>query len=52
MLAENKTKNANYIRIVSVLKSMRNNGTITSKEYVRAKKYYFDLIGADIIIVD
>ena len=52
MLAENKTKNANYIRIVLVLRSMRNSGTITSKEYVKAKKYYCDLTGADIIIVD
>lgn len=52
MIAENKTKNANYLRIVSILKTMRDNQTITAKEYNRAKKYYGDLTGADIIIAD
>ena len=52
MLAENKTNNANYLRIISILKSMRNNGIITFREYICAKKYYCKLTGADIIIVD
>ena len=52
MISENQTKNANYLRIVSILKMMRDNQTITAKEYTRAKKYYGDLIGADIIIAD
>lgn len=52
MISENQTKNANYLRIICILKSMRDNQTITAKEYARAKKYYGDLTGADIIIAD
>ena len=52
MIAEKRTKNANYLRIVSILKMMRDNQTITVKEYDRAKKYYSDLTGADLIIVN
>ncbi len=52
MLAENATKNANYIKMVSVLKSLREDGIITRIEYQKAKKYYKKLTGADIIITD
>jgi len=51
MLAENKTKNANFLRVVAMLKSLLDRGDITPKEYDRAKKYYRKLTGADIIIV-
>lgn len=50
MLAENKTKSANYLRIISMLKLLRDNGEITAKEYNRAKQYYKKLTGADIVI--
>ena len=42
MVAENTTKNANFIRI--------DNGSITEREYLRAKKYYLKLTGADIVL--
>jgi hypothetical protein len=46
------TKNANYLFIVSVLKEMLGLGSITQKEYLRAKKYYLKLTGADIVLAD
>lgn len=52
MLAENKRKNINFVRIVSVLKSLREEGSITREEYYRAKTFYQKLTGADIIVVD
>ena len=52
MLAEKQTKNANYIRIIFMLRTMRDEKVITSKEYDRAKKYYCNLTGADIVIAD
>jgi len=52
MLAEKQTKCANFIRIVSVLKNLRDSGTISSKEYRRAKSYYRKMTGADIVIAD
>jgi len=52
MLAENKTKNANYLRVISILKSLRDSGDISWKEYSRAKAYYKKLTGADIVIAD
>ena len=52
MIAENKLKNANYVRIVSILKNLLRQQIITNKEYDRAKKYYRSLTGADIVIAD
>ncbi|MBR2895764.1 MAG: hypothetical protein IKC03_08930 [Oscillospiraceae bacterium] len=52
MIAENKLKNANYVRIVSILKNLLKQKIITNKEYDNAKKYYRSLTGADIIIAD
>lgn len=52
MVAENRIKNSNYIRIVSVLKNLLKNQIITDKEYDSAKRYYRSLTGADIIIAD
>ena len=51
MVAENTTKNANFIRIVTVLRSLRDNGSISEQESIRAKKYYLKLTGADIVLV-
>ena len=50
MVADNTTKNANFIRIVTILRSLRDNGSITEQEYLRAKKYYMKLAGADIVL--
>lgn len=52
MVTEKENKSANYIRIVNILKSLLGNGAITEKEYNRAKKYYRNLTGADIVIAD
>ena len=52
MLAEKTEKNINFVRIVAVLKSLRNSGGISQKEYNRAKTYYKKMTGADIIIAD
>ena len=52
MIAENKTKNANFLRIIGVLRSLRGEGVITGDEYRRAKKYYQKLTGADIVVSD
>ena len=43
MLSEVQTKSANFLRIVSVLRRLRKDGTISAKEYNRAKKYYQQL---------
>lgn len=52
MVAEKQTKSANYLRIVSMLRHLLSNGKITDKEYGRAKKYYKQLTGADIVVAD
>ncbi len=52
MLSHRNTKNANFLCIVSVLKEMLDMGSISQKEYLRAKKYYLKLTGADIIVAD
>jgi len=52
MLSQKNTKNANYLCIVSVLKEMLETGSITAKEYLRAKKYYLQLTGADIVLAE
>lgn len=50
MIAENKTKNANYLRIVLTLQTLRDHQQITAKEYERAKEFYRKLTGADLVI--
>lgn len=52
MLTEKEMKSANYLRIVRMLKVLRDKGQINAKEYGRAKKYYRALTGADIIVDD
>lgn len=52
MLSENQTKSANFLRIVQMLKILREDGAISGEEYRRAKNYYQKLTGADIIIAD
>ena len=48
MIVEKQTKCANYIRIVAILKNLRDTGKISPKEYGRAKTNYRRLTGADI----
>ena len=52
MVSERQTKSANFLCIVSVLKDLMNKGVISPKEYNRAKKYYQQLTGADIVLAE
>lgn len=52
MLSEHQNKNANYLRILMTLRALRQSGDITEKEYRKAKKYYQNLTGADIVLAD
>lgn len=52
MLSDVQNKSANYLRIVFILRELRDRGIINKKEYDRAKKYYRKLTGADIVILD
>lgn len=50
MVTDTLHKSATYLRIVSMLSSVRDKGLITAEEYDRAKQYYKKLTGADLII--
>ena len=52
MVIENQTKSANYLRIIAVLRELRDQKVITEKEYFRAKSFYRSLTGADIAVAD
>ena len=52
MLSEHQNKNANFLRILMTLRALRQSGDITEKEYRKAKKYYQNLTGADIVLTD
>ncbi len=52
MIAQNKTKNANFIRIINMLRHLRDTAVISPVEYNRARKYYQKLVGADIVIAE
>ena len=50
MIAEKTKQNANYFRIVTILRSLLRSGEINKTEYSRAKKFYRKLTGADMVI--
>lgn len=52
MISERQTKSANFLCIVSVLRELMNKGMISPKEYNRAKKFYQQLTGADIVLAE
>ena len=43
-------KNTNFLFIADMLKDLLAQKLITEKEYARAKKYYMNLTGADIVL--
>ena len=51
MIAEKQKQSANYMRILSVLQALRTGGMITEPEFEKAKEYYREITGADIIIL-
>ncbi len=52
MLCEKNKNNVNFLRIVVILRKLRDCGLITTVEYKRAKDYYEKVTGADMIICD
>ena len=50
MTSEKSKKNANFLHIVKVLKNLKDKKKISDSEYEKAKSYYFNLLGADMII--
>lgn len=52
MLTETQSTSIKYIKILSVLRQLAEDGTISKAEYIRAKKYYQKLTGADLVIAD
>ncbi len=52
MLCQNCSNNINYLRIVVILRKLRDCGMITEKEFKRAKDYYAKVTGADIAVYD
>lgn len=52
MITENQAKSANFLRIIAVLKELREQQKITEKEYYKAKNFYRALTGADIAVAD
>ena len=52
MIAEKQTKSANFLRIIAILTSLRDDGKISIQEDRRANTYYKKLTAADIIIAD
>ena len=52
MLCEKNTNNINFLRIVVILRKLRECGMITEKEFKRAKEYYEKMTGADIAVYD
>lgn len=51
MVVESKTKAANFLFILSVLRDLQDQGVITATEYERAKLYYRNMTGAKIHVV-
>ena len=52
MLCEKNKNNVNYLRIVVILRRLRDCGLITVKEYKHAKEYYCKRTGADMVIYE
>jgi len=50
MIAEKTTKNANFIRILTILRNLRDGGRIPRQEYPVARKNNKKLTGADIVL--
>jgi len=51
MISEKTKKNAGFLQIIMILKSLRDSGIITCAEYAKAQAYYAKVIGADIILI-
>lgn len=51
MVVESKTKAANFLYILSILRDLQDQGAITDAEFERAKRFYRDLTGAKIHVV-
>ncbi len=52
VIAQNRNKNINFVRIIQMLKKLRERGEITEAEYRRARRYYQKMTGADLVVAD
>ena len=52
MITACQSKSVSFLRIIVVLQRLRDQGVITEKEYQRAKQYYKQLTGADIVVLN
>lgn len=52
IVTENAKKSVNFVRILIVLRRLRDDGIITKQEFENAKNYYRKATGADIYVVD
>lgn len=52
MLCQKNKNNVNFLRIVVILRRLRDCDLITEQEFRRAKAYYLRLTGADIAVYD
>ena len=50
MLKENNSGNIAFLKIMTLLKKMKETDTISSEEYEKAKIFYRDVTGADIVV--
>ncbi len=50
MVVESKTKAANFLYILSILRDLQDQGAITDAEFERAKLFYQNLTGSKIYI--
>ncbi len=52
MIGEKVKQNIQYCKIVFILRELKKEGLITSEEFKKAMKYYHDLLGADIYLLE
>ena len=50
MVSEKARKNAGYLQILFRLKKMKDRKVITNEEYEKARAYYRQLTGADVVL--
>ncbi len=52
MIGEKVKQNIQYCKIVFILRELKKEGLITPEEFKKAMKYYHDLLGADIYLLE
>ena len=52
MIPKKLQKDAEYLRIVRILKKLRETEAISDEEYARAKRFYRTLVGTEMIVAN